>query len=102
METIYRFVKQIESIKVLILPMRNGNRSSLFVRLKYEWNRSYPTYEEWKPGSALSAYISAFCSYPTYEEWKPIQPFVGSPSIICSYPTYEEWKHSKHHIIIFP
>jgi len=60
-------------IRVLILPMRNGNCNH---------GRDYIK--------------SIFCSYPTYEEWKPIHLLpIFVYLILCSYPTYEEWKHTK-------
>jgi len=100
---------------VLILPMRNGNTSMHWVirlqgiqflsylwgmetrfrrnRTKRRYSCSYPTYEEWKPGSINPCFFNTLGSYPTYEEWKH---FTSSKSssflLISSYPTYEEWK----------
>ena len=56
---------------VLILPMRNGNLSSINIKSDFI-DCSYPTYEEWKHGTSESN-AEAFKdtgSYPTYEEWK--------------------------------
>ena len=78
---------------------------------------SYPTYEEWKPGSVKFSILVLYSSYPTYEEWKPILIYSttefsemvlilpmrnGNPIklrrlsvwFFCSYPTYEEWKQA--------
>jgi len=59
-------------VRVLILPMRNGNQKAVEIVNDRYTIRSYPTYEEWKL-SSLSLFIlsTPFCSYPTYEEWKP-------------------------------
>ena len=56
---------------VLILPMRNGNKKLLML-LCLSFHRSYPTYEEWKLGCKVNSFLpSPIRSYPTYEEWKP-------------------------------
>ena len=76
---------------VLILPMRNGNgipASSTGDNVQC----SYPTYEEWKLLFVSKILVTRHCSYPTYEEWKPAQPSDLYISFISSYPTYEEWK----------
>jgi len=53
-----------DSIPVLILPMRNGNVSYNLISPSLS-QRSYPTYEEWKPNSNLLASTSfiRFLSY---------------------------------------
>ena len=56
---------------VLILPMRNGNKSLATSFLLWTF-RSYPTYEEWKPKVQAITNCILLCSYPTYEEWKLI------------------------------
>ena len=55
--------------KVLILPMRNGNRLTGEVS-DQDTSGSYPTYEEWKRSKNCSFLYSPASSYPTYEEWK--------------------------------
>ena len=55
--------------KVLILPMRNGNKHCDSYRL-YQKHSSYPTYEEWKLFLYHQDLSVLLRSYPTYEEWK--------------------------------
>ena len=74
--------------------MRNGNYLSQAKKLLFPL-RSYPTYEEWKPGYTLNPALAISGSYPTYEEWKLIDGLVEAGVIESSYPTYEEWKLKK-------
>ena len=83
---------------VLILPMRNGNQSSLFIKENLE--SSYPTYEEWKPSFRQTIFASSLSSYPTYEEWKPKIRLVINWNSRRSYPTYEEWTLFEFWIIL--
>jgi len=82
------------NISVLILPMRNGNhwRNSI---LSEKSNRSYPTYEEWKLWFLIGKIKGAkmFLSYLWGMETLFLIILKDSPHG-CSYPTYEEWKHS--------
>ncbi len=72
METFYHFCcKSKGKKKVLILPMRNGNKGNALATALPD-NRSYPTYEEWKQLSAHCKTFSTNSSYPTYEEWKQL------------------------------
>jgi|CZCB01.1.fsa_nt_gi hypothetical protein len=52
--------------------------------------RSYPTYEEWKPKSTHTQRVCMRSSYPTYEEWKPKSTHTQRVCMRSSYPTYEE------------
>jgi len=60
-------------IKVLTVPMRNGNLHLLqdFLQL---FVSSYRTYEEWKQNKVYKSSPCFFRSYRTYEEWKLILP----------------------------
>ena len=71
METMDIYLHMATVYLVLILPMRNGNKSAI-----------------------LSFNSSLISSYPTYEEWKPIIHKSIRIYIVGSYPTYEEWKHN--------
>ena len=55
-------------------------------------NRSYPTYEEWKPVLCYFYLFLFKSSYPTYEEWKQCCCIFSYEFFKRSYPTYEEWK----------
>ena len=57
------------NLKVLILPMRNGNYVT-FAYMFVHTPGSYPTYEEWKHIWSKQYFILIKSSYPTYEEWK--------------------------------
>jgi len=57
-------------MRVLILPMRNGNVGIFLLTYQGRF-RSYPTYEEWKLLRSDKMENIILCSYPTYEEWKP-------------------------------
>jgi len=76
---------------VLILPMRNGNIVFClnvyltFSFLSYLWGMETTT-------SFASATNVISCSYPTYEEWKPYGFAPSCKEASSSYPTYEEWK----------
>ena len=72
--------------------MRNGNYAEKNLNGNC-LDRSYPTYEEWKPCLRLRSPAGySLRSYPTYEEWKPIYSMKSSIKEQSSYPTYEEWK----------
>jgi len=65
METSCRIFSSWYRNKVLILPMRNGNKLFTIVP-ELIINGSYPTYEEWKPSSkntANSSSVAPFLSY---------------------------------------
>ena len=67
---------------VLTVPMRNGNVSTGGVSEEV-LNRSYRTYEEWKPGKAIIIMESWHSSYRTYEEWK-----LGNPKLHQDIPVW--------------
>ena len=57
--------------------MRNGNVRSVHTLPFLISLRSYPTYEEWKPGTKTgSRNGSITSSYSTYEEWKRIRTYM--------------------------
>ena len=62
------------SVKVLTVPMRNGN-ARIWATLSTFLISSYRTYEEWKPSSIdATRDTTSSCSYRTYEEWKHPAP----------------------------
>jgi len=80
------------NIKVLTVPMRNGNLEALKEALPRTIS-SYRTYEEWKLSLLLLPLHLVLRSYRTYEEWKPCNSSASCSSSFSSYRTYEEWKH---------
>ena len=73
METMFLYIIYKIFALVLILPMRNGNLKQRKLRTSY-FDRSYPTYEEWKPRNLAGNSVIDASSYPTYEEWKHSVP----------------------------
>ena len=92
METYKSTTVYLLSLSVLILPMRNGNKTSSGLHGFPAPTCSYPTYEEWKLNKQNVLMSLKKRSYPTYEEWKRFLFFFYLFPQICSYPTYEEWK----------
>ena len=87
METLLLSTPRLLSLRVLILPMRNGNYSGyfdgkniFFVFLSYLWGME--TLRE-----ITLPFLCLLCSYPTYEEWKlPSKKFsIIKPSLFLSY-----------------
>jgi len=78
-------------LKVLTVPMRNGNVQLQF-DIVLELVGSYRTYEEWKLIETTSSIDMEVRSYRTYEEWKHVEFAYGWQMDEGSYRTYEEWK----------
>ena len=70
METCEHPLLDLETLPVLILPMRNGNFAEKYASKNSHISGSYPTYEEWKLVTTSSFSWNSYGSYPTYEEWK--------------------------------
>jgi len=99
METSLFYLLNNIRIYVLTVPMRNGNTPFNLFR-RYSKQRSYRTYEEWKPTTYAGMYELRICSYRTYEEWKPFSLPAFRKILHGSYRTYEEWKLGNR--IIYP
>ena len=114
METPNGGIYASKTMKVLILPMRNGNFTWQFYFknrqrfLSYLWGMEtyIRAHGKFKCTVFLSylwgmeTYIFVFTSiklllrsYPTYEEWKQFLRLKIFIVWLSSYPTYEEWKH---------
>ena len=91
METNRKRLLERYFVKVLILPMRNGNLLQLLPQPR-ERNCSYPTYEEWKlcQHTINNNVIYKFLSYLWGMETISEQEIILHQ--LSSYPTYEEWK----------
>ena len=107
----------ISSLRVLILPMRNGNHNpkiedsnKVVMFLSYLWGMEtrfnfininlfiivliLPMRNGNTFFIASCESLSFSCSYPTYEEWKLRHPPLFFLLFLRSYPTYEEWKQN--------